>query len=122
MTKSDDFILEGDFVIPGQVIYDTSIGFFTSSATPYLPTLTFNPGNPVGTIKSQTLSQYFVDVINYIIYWQNQPANNPNNLANCTFNFDYNSLQYSGKVILPYAATLGTNGSIIETATEWLMT
>ncbi|MEG4577971.1 hypothetical protein QUA56_35795 [Microcoleus sp. N3A4] len=122
ITKSDDFILEGDFTIPGQVVYAPSTGIFADSATPYLPAITFTAGSPVGTIKSTTLSQYFIDVVSYIIQWQNQPAKNPNNLTNCTLSFDYNSLEYAGTIILPYTSTMGTNGSIIETATEWLTT
>jgi hypothetical protein len=67
ISKSDDLILEGDFTIPGQVVYTPSTGVFSDSASPYLSTLVFNPGSPLGTIKSSTLSQYFVDVISYII-------------------------------------------------------
>src|SRR6476620_1805856 len=122
ISKSDDFILEGDFTIPGKVTYNSSTGTFSLSAKPYLSTLTFSAGSPVGTIKATTLSQYFIDVISYIIHWQNQPAKNPNSLTNCTLSFDYNSLEYSGRIILPYSSSMGTNGSIIETATEWLTT
>ncbi|MEG4294959.1 hypothetical protein Q5692_40200 [Microcoleus sp. C2C3] len=122
ISKNDDFILEGDFTIPGQVVYTSSTGIFSDSASPYLSTLAFNPGSPTGTIKATTLSQYFIDVVNYIIHWQNQPTKNPNSLTNCTLSFDYNSLEYSGRIILPYSSTMGTNGSIIETATEWLTT
>ena len=122
ITKSDDLILEGDFTIPGSVTYNTSTGLFSVAAAPYLPTLTFSAGSPVGTIKSTILSQYFIDVISYIVHWQNQPAKNPNSLTNCTLSFDYNSLEYSGRIILPYSSSMGTNGSIIETATEWLTT
>ena len=122
ISKTDDFILEGDFTIPGKVTYNASTGMFTPSAEPYLSTLTFSAGSPVGTIKSTTLSQYFIDVVNYIINWQNQPTKNPNSLTNCTLTFDYNSLEYVGRIILPYSSTIGTNGSIIETATEWLAT
>ena len=122
ITKSDDLILEGDFTIPGTVTYTASTGIFSTAAAPYLPTLTFSAGSPVGTIKATTLSQYFIDVISYIVQWQNQPAKNPNSLTNCTLSFDYNSLEYVGRIILPYTSTLGQNGSIIETATEWLIT
>jgi len=122
ISKSDELILEGDFTIPGQVVYTPSTGVFSNSASPYLPTLTFNPGSPVGTIKATTLSQYFIDVVNYIVHWQNQPAKNPNSLTNCTLTFDYNSLEYAGRIILPYTSSMGVNGSIIETATEWLIT
>lgn len=122
ISKNDDFILEGDFTIPGQVAYTPSTGIFSDSASPYLSTLTFSAGSPVGTIKATTLSQYFIDVVNYIIHWQNQPTQNPNNLTNCTLTFDYNSLEYAGRIVLPYSSTMGTNGSIIETATEWLTT
>lgn len=122
VAKSDDFILEADFSLPGAAGYNASTGIFTVAAAPYLPTLTFSAGSPVGTIKSTTLSQYFIDVVNYIIFWQRQPAKNPNSLSNCTLSFDYNSSEYSGRIILPYASTLGTNGSIVEVATEWLIT
>ena len=122
ISKNDDFILEGDFTIPGQVIYTSSTGIFSDSAIPYLSTLAFNPGSPTGTMKATILSQYFIDVVNYIIHWQNQPTKNPNNLTNCTLTFDYNSLEYAGKIILPYSSSMGANGSIVETATEWLTT
>ena len=122
ISKNDDFILEGDFTIPGQTTYTPSTGIFSESASPYLSILAFNPGSPSGTIKATTLSQYFIDVVNYIVYWQNQPAKNPNNLTNCTLTFDYNSLEYAGRIILPYSSTMGANGSIIETAIEWLTT
>jgi hypothetical protein len=122
ITKSDDLILEGDFTIPGTVTYNTSTGIFSVAAAPYLPTLPFSPGSPVGTIKATTLSQYFIDVISYIVNWQNQSAKNPNSLTNCRLSFDYNSLEYVGRIILPYTSILGQNGSVIETATEWLMT
>jgi hypothetical protein len=122
ITKSDDLILEGDFTIPGTVTYNTSTGYFSVAAAPYLPTLSFSPGSPVGTIKATTLSQYFIDVVSYIVDWQNQPSKNPNSLTNCTLSCDYNSLEYSGRIILPYISTLGQNGPIIETATEWLIT
>jgi len=122
ITKSDDLILEGDFTIPGTVTYNASTGVFSIAAAPYLPTLPFSAGSPVGTIKATTLSQYFIDVISYIVHWQNQSAKNPNSLTNCTLSFDYNSLEYVGRIILPYTSTLGQNGSIIETATEWLIT
>ena len=122
ISKNDDFILEGDFTIPGKITYNASTGTFTSSAEPYLSALTFSAGSPVGTIKSATLSQYFIDVVNYIINWQNQPTKNPNNLTNCTLSFDYNSLEYTGRIILPYISALGQNGEIVEKATEWLVT
>jgi hypothetical protein len=122
VNKSDDLILEADFTMPGSVTYNASTGIFSVAAAPYLPTLPFSAGSPVGTIKATTLSQYFIDVVSYIVHWQNQPAKNPNNLTNCTLSFDYNSLEYIGRIILPYTSALGQNGSIIETATEWLIT
>ncbi len=122
ISKNDDFILEGDFTIPGQVVYNSSTGTFSDSATPYLSTLTFNSGSPPGTIKATTLSQYFIDVVSYIVHWQNQSAKNPNSLTNCTLSFDYNSLEYTGRIVLPYSSSMGANGSIIEIATEWLTT
>jgi hypothetical protein len=122
ITKTDDLILEGDFTVPGTVAYNTSTGIFSVAAAPYLPELSFTAGSPVGTIKATTLSQYFIDVVSYIVYWQKQPAKNPNSLTNGTLSFDYNSLEYVGRIILPYTSALGENGSIVETATEWLVT
>lgn len=121
VTKSDEQILECDFTLPGTVSYNSSTGIFSETAAAYLPTLTFNAGSG-GTIKAVTLSQYFIDVVQYIIYWQNQSAKNPNNLTNCTLKFDYNSLEYSGSITLPYASAIGVNGAITENATEWLLT
>ncbi|MEG3936273.1 MULTISPECIES: hypothetical protein [unclassified Microcoleus] len=121
ITKSDEQILEGDFTMPGTVTFEEYSGIFTDKAAPYLSTLTFEPGSG-GTIKGTTLSQYFIDVVQYIVYWQNQSAKNPNNLTNCTLKFDYNSLEYSGSITLPYTSVIGVNGTITETATEWLLT
>ncbi|MEG5048583.1 hypothetical protein [Microcoleus sp. B4-C1] len=122
VTKSDDFILQGDFTMPGQIVYDDATGIFTNTATPYLPELTFTHGSPVGTIKGTTLSQYFIDVVSYIVNWQNKKDKNPNSLTNCNLSFDYNAQRYSGSIILPYTVMIGTNGSIVETAIEWLTT
>ena len=122
ITKSDDLILEGDFTIPGTVTYNNSTGIFSVAAAPYLSTLPFSSGEPVGTIKATTLAQYFIDVVSYIVHWQKQQSKNPNSFTNCTLTFDYNSLEYVGRIILPYTSALGQNGSIIETATEWLTT
>ncbi|MGL5927108.1 hypothetical protein [Chroococcidiopsis sp.] len=120
--KTDDYILEADFKIPGKVTFAPETGVFTETAEPYLPTLAFSPGSPPGTIKSGTLSQYFIDVVAYIILWQNTSAKNPNTLKNVTMTYNYNSNEYTGNVILPFGSVLGTNGSVTEQATEWLLT
>lgn len=122
VTKTDDYILESDFKIPGKVVFASTTGSFVESAEPYLPTLSFTPGSPTGTIKSTTLSEYFVNVVKYVILWQNTSAKNPNTLRNVTMTFNYNSNEFSGKVILPFGSSIGTDGSITERATEWLLT
>lgn len=122
ITKTDDLILEGDFTIPGTLTHNASTGIFTIAAGTYLPTLSFSAGDPAGTIKGTSLSQYFIDVVSYIVHWQKQSSKNPNSLINCTLNFDYNSLEYVGRIILPYTSILGQNGTVVETATEWLIT
>lgn len=122
ITKTDDYILEADFKIPGKVTFTPATGVFAESAEPYLPALAFTPGSPAGTIKSATLSQYFIDVVLYVILWQNTTAKNPNTLRNVTMTFNYNSNEYAGNVVLPFSSVLGTNGSVTEQATEWLLT
>jgi hypothetical protein len=120
-TKSDDFLLTGEFTMPASMAYNSSTGIYTATAAPYLPTAAFAAGTG-GTVKGTTLSQYFIDTVNYIVNWQNTPAKNPNNLGNVTLSMDFNSLEYRGTVNLPYAISLGTSGTVTESATEWLIT
>jgi hypothetical protein len=124
-TKDDSFVLTGEFTLPGTVTRNAD-GTFTESAAPYLPAgaATFVPGTG-GTIRNTTIApfaQYFIDVCKYIVTWQNNPVKNTQNLTNVTLNFNFSELEYSGRFNLPYQTTLGANGSIVETATEWLLT
>jgi hypothetical protein len=122
ITKSDDFILEGDFTIPAQASRETSTGVITASAAPYLASIPFTPGTGTSrTFLATTLSQYFIDVIGLIVFWQNISDKNPKQLTNCTLNLDFNVPEYSGTIILPYSSALAAGGTIVETATEWLV-
>lgn len=121
-TKDDSFVMDGKFTIPGNLIWTPATGVFADVATPYLPNTTFNAGNPLGTIKSTTLSQYFIDVILYIITWQNNGSKNTQTLTNVTCTFNTNTRVYSGTFQLPYVTTIGAGGIISESATEWLLT
>lgn len=120
-SKSDDFILSGDFTMPAVITFAVGTGVFTESAAPYLPTTTFAVGTG-GTITGATLSQYFIDVVKYVIAWQNTPAKNTQALTNVTLSLDFSALEYRGTINLPYTTTIGTGGAIAETATEWLIT
>lgn len=121
-TKDDTFIMSGSFNIPAAMAYNSSTGIFVPSAALYLATTTFTPGNPLGTIKGVTLAQYFIDVCNYIITWQNNAAKNPQGATNVTLRLNHNTLLYEGEFKLPYTVALGSNGSVTEAATEWLIT
>lgn len=121
-TKDDTFVMEGKFTIPGNLIWTPATGTFTDATIPYLPNTAFNAGNPLGTIKSTTLSQYFIDVVLYIITWQNNGSKNTQTLTNVTCSFNSNTRIYSGVFRLPYVTTIGANGIISESATEWLLT
>lgn len=121
-TKDDTFILDGDFTLPGTVAYNATTGTFVESALPYLPGVTFNAGSPVGTIKSTSFSQYFIDVIKYIGVWQTNGNKNPQSLRYVTLKFDYQTLEYEGTFKCPYTTALAANGTIAETASEWLTT
>lgn len=120
--KDDSFVMDGKFTIPGNLIWTPATGVFTDVTIPYLPSTIFNGGTPLETIKSTTLSQYFIDVIMYIIAWQNNGSKNPQALTNITCAFNLNTRIYSGTFNLPYVTTIGTAGQIIESATEWLLT
>jgi hypothetical protein len=121
-TKDDSFIMTGAFSIPGNLVWIPATGTFVESAIPYLPATIFNAGNPLGTIKATTLSQYFIDCILYTIAWQNNGTKNTQALANIKCKFDMNTRTYSGTFSLPYITVVGAGGIISESATEWLLT
>ena len=121
-SKDDTFNLSGNFSLPGALTWDTETAKFTETAALYLPTLAFTPGNPTGTFKAVTLSQYFIDLIKYAVMKQNAQATTPAGLKNITLEFDYNNLVYTGTFKLPYASILTTDGGVIEKATEWIVT
>ncbi|MEG4815624.1 hypothetical protein [Microcoleus sp. K5-D4] len=122
VSKDDTFNLTGDFTLPGALIWDETIATFREVATPYLATLPFTPGDPTGTFKATTLSQYFIDLMKYCIMKQNLQATNPAGLKNVTLEFDYNLLLFSGTLKLPYTVELSDDGAIIERAAEWIVT
>ena len=122
LDKSEDGILTSTFTLEGQLAYTSSTGVFTESALPYLASTAFNAGNPLGTIKSTTLGQYFIDCCMYVIVWQRNAAKNPQKVTGAALDFDFVTSIYSGSLSLPYATLLGAGGAITETATEWLLT
>lgn len=121
-TKDDTFRMTGSFKLPGKLNYNSSTGLFSVTAEPYLSTVTFSSGNPSGTIKGVTLSQYFIDLCQYIIYWQLQSSKNPQSQYNVSLNYNYGANEFNGEFSLPYTVSLQSGGGIIETATEWLVT
>jgi hypothetical protein len=121
-TKDDTFLMKGRFTIPGALNYNPSTGLFYPIAIPYLPNTVFSAGSPLGTIKGTFLSQYFVDTVQYIVHWQNNPVKNPASNYNLSMTFDYSTLTFTGEFSLPYTVGLGVEGSITETATDWLTT
>lgn len=122
LEKSEDGILTSAFTLAGQFLYTSATGVYLESATPYLASTAFTAGSPLGTIKGTTLAQYFVDTISYALVWQKNVAKNPQKVTGVQMSFDYSQCTYSGNLSLPYASSLGTNGAISETATEWLIT
>lgn len=121
-TKDDTFRVKGRFNLPGKINYVSSTGLFTITAEPYLPNIPFTPGSPVGTIKSNTFSQFFIDCCQYIISWQQNQVKNPNSQYNLSMTFDYSALKFNGEFDIPYTTSLTTAGAILETATDWLLT
>jgi hypothetical protein len=121
-TKDDTFRMKGSFTLPGKINYVSTTGLFTITAEPYLSSMVFTPGSPVGTIKSITLSQFFIDTCQYIILWQQNQTKNPNSQYNLSMSFDYSALKFMGEFNLPYTSVLTSAGAVIETATDWLLT
>jgi len=122
LEKSEDGILTSAFTLSGQYLYTPATGVYAESATPYLASTSFTAGTPLGTIKGTTLAQYFIDAISYALVWQKNLAKNPQKVTGVQMTFDYSLCTYSGNLSLPYATSLGNNGTISEYATEWLIT
>ncbi|WP_341730868.1 hypothetical protein [Microcoleus sp. EPA2] len=122
LDKSEEGILTSTFTLPGQIVYTPATGVFVESPLPYLTTVTFSAGSPVGTIKSTTFSAYFIECCLYLLTWQRNGAKNPQKVTGITLDFDWTEATYSGSLSLPYATVLGNNGAISESATEWLLT
>jgi hypothetical protein len=122
LDKSEDGILSSTFTLQGQLTYTAATGLFAEGALPYYSTATFNAGNPLGTIKSTTLAQYFIDCCLYALVLQRNKAKNPQQVTGVTLDFDFTEGVYSGSLSLPYSTTLGSGGIVTETATEWLLT
>lgn len=123
LTKGEDGLLESTFTLDGQLTHTLAAGTVTESPLPYLTSTAFNAGNPLGTIKGTTFSQYFIDCCLYAIVWQRQTnTKNPQKLTGVTLEFDFAEARYSGKVSLPYASIIGAGGIVSETAIEWLVT
>lgn len=122
LDKDEEGILTSTFKLSGQFLFTPATGIFTESTIPYLASVPFSPGTPLGTIKSITLAQYFIDCVSYAVIWQNNLTKNPQKVIGATLNFAYNSEPtYTGNISLPYITTLSAGG-ITETATEWLLT
>jgi hypothetical protein len=121
-TKDDTFIMSGNFKLPGKLNYNQSTGLFSITAEPYLPTIPFSAGNPAGTIKGATFSQYFLDLVQYIVLWQMNKDKNPNSQFNVSLNYIYGSNEFNGEFSIPYTVGFQPGGGIIETATPWLLT
>lgn len=123
LSKGEDGLLESTFTLDGQLTYTPATGLTAEAALPYLSAVTFNAGNPLGTIKGTTFAQYFLDCCLYAIVWQRQTnTKNPQKLTGVTLDFDFAEAKYSGKVSLPYISVIGAGGVVSETAIEWLVT
>ena len=122
LEKSEDGILTSAFTLSGQFLYTPATGIYTESTTPYLASTAFTAGSPLGTIKGTTLAQYFIDAISYALVWQKNVTKNPQKVTGVQMTFDYSLCTFSGNLSLPYATSLGANGTISENATEWLIT
>jgi len=112
LEKSEDGILTSAFSLSGQYLYIPATGTYTESATLYLASAIFLPGNPSGNIKGATLAQYFIDAISYALVWQKNVVKNPQKVTGVQMSFDFSTCTYSGNLSLPYATSLGTNGTI----------
>jgi len=122
LEKDEDGILTSAFTLDGQFLYTPATGVYFATATPYLASTAFTAGNPLGTIKGTTLAQYFIDAISYALVWQKNVSKNPQKVTGVQTTFDFSTCTYSGNLSLPYASSLGANGIVSESATEWLIT
>ena len=121
LSKADG-LMESSFTLDGQLVYIPATGKVNESPLPYLPSQAFTAGTALGTFKSVTFSEYFVDALLYMITWQRNTTKNTQQIQAANLTFDFATAKYSGSLSLPYSSVLSTNGTIVETAIEWLLT
>jgi hypothetical protein len=121
LSKTDG-LMESTFTLDGQLIYVPTTGKVNESPLPYLASQSFSAGTTLGTFKSTIFSEYFVDVLLYMITWQRNTIKNTQQIQAANLSFDFATAKYSGSLSLPFFSVLGVNGTITETAIEWLLT
>lgn len=121
LQSDDTYISTCDFVLPGNITRNAD-GSFTLGAAIWLPagSATF-VGGTGGTIRDTHFTQYFIDAVQYAIALQFQKAKNPQGLKYLELNFDYSTMEWSGKLQMPFISVLGLSGSVSDTGTEWLL-
>lgn len=120
LLKGENGIMESTFSLNGTFSIATDGNSFLELPSPYLATVTFSPGTG-GTIKGDTLSEYFVNCCKHALVLQRSAAKNPQKVMGVELSFDFTSATYAGKLSLPYASSIGVNGAISEIAIEWLL-
>jgi|AGSF01.1.fsa_nt_gi hypothetical protein len=121
LSKGEDGTMESAFSLTGTFSIALDGSSFLELPSPYLTTVPFTPGTTIGTIKGDILSEYFINACKYALVLQRNAAKNPQKITGIELTFDFTSATYAGKISLPYASSIGVNGSISEIATEWLL-
>lgn len=119
LSKGESGTMESAFSLVGT--FSVAPDGFLEIPSPYLATVPFTPGTTIGTIKGDTLSEYFVNACKHALVLQRNAAKNPQKITGIELTFDFASANYSGKLSLPYSSSIGANGAISETAIEWLL-
>ncbi|WP_375471009.1 hypothetical protein, partial [uncultured Nostoc sp.] len=97
-----------------------STGQVITSASDYLQGITFSPGTD-GTFKSQTLSQYFLEVVTFLQIKENNPTSNLQLVNNISSSYAADDKLFSGSATLPISITLDANGHPVVSAIEYLI-
>lgn len=115
----NNFTFNGSFSIPAiQAINE--LGQLVISANDYLPGVVFNGGSG-GTFKSQTATQYLIEVINYLQLQEQSLAKNPNQENRVSAQYDIDTKLFTGNIRLNVNAGIDSSGSATISTTEYLL-
>ncbi len=107
------------FSIPAEQSIDAT-GQVLTTAIEYLQGVTFASGDG-GTIKSTTLSQYFLEVVTFLQIKENNSTTNPQSINNISSTYDADEKLFSGSINLPITVNFDDAGHPMIIATEYLL-